>query len=376
MKILSYESNTGEANLKFYPINFGVNNLIVGASGCGKTRLLNTIFNGAVMALRSDKFFVGYWKYKFEHKDVRYIWEVRTNNDSSDNQGRFVLETLSTVNDNGDETFIFNRIDDEITFEGKQVPKLTNRQSCIYLFKEEPSIKPVFEGMSSIMRRNFSGSDLADESLFQKLPNSTLKRVEKSKKLFEIFESSLNVSCKLFLLKKVFNKRFLSVKSEFMSIFPFVKEFDIVDGEEFGVNLTGNVPTIAIKESFNNSWFPISQISSGMKKVILMLVDLQTLPEWGGVYIVDEYENSLGINAINFFPSSLANTDSGSQLIITSHHPYLISNFPVKDWILVYREGENVKNIAGLELEKKFGKSKQNSFTQLINDEYYSEGIS
>ena len=44
------------------------------------------------------------------------------------------------------------------------------------------------------------------------------------------------------------------------------------------------------------------------------------LPEEGCVYLIDEYENSLGVNAINFFPSVLFEAASKSQFIITSHH--------------------------------------------------------
>ncbi len=36
-----------------------------------------------------------------------------------------------------------------------------------------------------------------------------------------------------------------------------------------------------------------------MQKVLLILTDVFILPE-GGVYIIDEYENSLGLNAIDF----------------------------------------------------------------------------
>ncbi|MCK4818138.1 ATP-binding protein, partial [bacterium] len=131
----------------------------------------------------------------------------------------------------------------------------------------------------------------------------------------------------------------------------------------------------AIKEKGMKKWIPAQQLSSGMKKVLLILTDLFILPEDGKVYLIDEYENSLGINAINFFPSVLFDVDSPSQFILTSHHPYLIGKIPVKNWIVLHRKKSRVLVKQGKELEERFGKSKQKAFIQLINDPFYSEGV-
>ena len=112
-----------------------------------------------------------------------------------------------------------------------------------------------------------------------------------------------------------------------------------------------------------------------MQKVLLILTDVFTLPKDGGIYLIDEYENSLGINAINFFPSVFSEAETDSQFIITSHHPYIIGNVPVRDWIILHRNGINVIVKEGRELEEKFGKSKQAAFFQLINDPFYTEGV-
>ena len=112
-----------------------------------------------------------------------------------------------------------------------------------------------------------------------------------------------------------------------------------------------------------------------MKKVLLILSDIFILPKEGCIYLIDEYENSLGVNAINFFPSVLYEAAEKSQFIITSHHPYIIGNVPVKDWTILYRKGNIVYVKQGDELEEKFGKSKQKAFIQLINDPFYIEGV-
>ena len=110
-----------------------------------------------------------------------------------------------------------------------------------------------------------------------------------------------------------------------------------------------------------------------MQKVLLIITDIQMLPN-GGVYLIDEYENSLGLNAIEFLPTYLLELEKDMQLFITSHHPYIINKFPVKNWYVFHRTGYEVKIKYGEELVTRFGISKQQAFTKLINDPFYTEG--
>ncbi len=90
--------------------------------------------------------------------------------------------------------------------------------------------------------------------------------------------------------------------------------------------------------------------------------------------MIDEYENSLGVNAIDFLPSMLLEYKSNEQFFITSHHPYLINQMPISSWYVLHREGAIVEIKFGEELEKRYGKSKQQAFIQLMNDSFYNTG--
>ncbi len=63
------------------------------------------------------------------------------------------------------------------------------------------------------------------------------------------------------------------------------------------------------------------------------------------------------------------------QFIMTSHHPYIINNIDISSWKVFYRNGLDVEILNGESLKKKFLSSKQEHFTQLINNKFYSEGI-
>ena len=376
MRIISYEAGGETKNeLKFSKMNFGKMNLIVGDSATGKTRLLNTIFNGAIFVVRKEhKLFLGYWDMILEHSSNQYHWVMETAKSEGDEEGKIVKEHLSIIE--GDtKNVLVERTYDSFIYKGDELPKLSPRESSISLLQDEDLIKPLYKGLSLIMRRNFSGPSLQEETSYQTVPQNFLKKIKKTKDLYDLFSSNLNLSCILYILSEIFNDIYEKVCSQFKAIFPFVTDVKILEADRFGFHFPGIVPIFALKEKFHNKWIQLNEFSAGMTKVLLILTDIFRLPEEGVVYLIDEYENSLGISAINFFPNVLFESESPSQFIITSHHPYIIGNVPVKDWIILHRKGNNVLIKQGNELEKRFSKSKQKAFIQLINDPFYSEGV-
>ena len=89
--------------------------------------------------------------------------------------------------------------------------------------------------------------------------------------------------------------------------------------------------------------------------------------------LIDEFENSLGINCIDELTSSIVSSDRNLQFIITSHHPYIINNIDISHWKLVTRNGGVV---TATDAEKfGIGKSKHQAFTQLLNLDAYTDGV-
>lgn len=376
MKILSYEASGGdsEGDIHFKKMSFGTINLIIGNTATGKTRLLNTLFNGARLITHKDRFYVGSWDITFKHNSLKYRWVIETRR-SEDNGKGYVYEEQLIKYEDDNETILVKRSSNSFVFNGEELPKLSHRETSISLLQEEELIKPVYQAFSSIMRRDFSGPDLQNVTSWQTLPPKLLHKIEETRSLKDLFEADLALSCKLLILSKFFKEIYDNICDEFINTFPFISEVKIFEADQFDVYYPGHVPVFSLKEKDINKWIPLHQFSSGMKKVLLILCDVFTLPEEGYVYLIDEYENSLGINAINFFPTVLLEAPQESQFIITSHHPYIIGNVPVKDWIVFHRKGKTVEVKQGEELKDKFGKSKQKAFIQLINDPFYVEGI-
>jgi len=216
MRIISYEAG-GETKdqLEFLKINFGKMNLIVGDSATGKTRLLNTIFNAAVFVVRKEeKLFLGYWDMVLEHNSKQYHWVLETAKNEGDEEGKVVKEQLSIIE--GDTiNVLVDRTSDSFIYKGDQLPKLSPRESSISLLQDEDLIKPLYKGLSLVMRRDFSGPTLKDETSYQTVPQNFLKKIKKTRDLYDLFSANLNLSCTLYILSEVFNDIYEKVCSEF-----------------------------------------------------------------------------------------------------------------------------------------------------------------
>lgn len=94
---------------------------------------------------------------------------------------------------------------------------------------------------------------------------------------------------------------------------------------------------IYIKEKGVSHWIHQGQISSGMLKTLLHISELY-LSTQDTVILIDEFENSLGINCIDVVTELLLE-NRNMQFIITSHHPYIINNIPMEYWKIVTRRG-------------------------------------
>jgi predicted ATPase len=376
MKIISYESKSGsKSDLHFPKILFDDINLIVGGSATGKTRLLNTIFNGARMAVRKEHFFTGWWNITCEHESKRYRWEIETIAEDGGEEAKVLKETIAVIDENGTEEILLSRKEGLFSFKGDKLPKIAPKESGISLFRDEDDIRPLYDAFKLIMRRSFSGPELDQACAYIVVPQPLIKKIAKSKNIDDLFSSVLSLNGTLYILDRYFNDIFTFVSREFMNVFPFVSEIKMQNAAHFGMNFPGIVPIFSIKEHYQNDWIPLDQLSSGMKKVLLILTDICIMPRRGGIYIIDEYENSLGVNAINFFPNILFETNNSTQFIITSHHPYIIGNISPEKWIVLHRKGNKVKVMQGNEFANKFSKSKQQAFIQLINEEFYAEGV-
>jgi len=373
MKILTYEyRNVDEAGWKFSKVEFGKINLLVGDTSTGKTRLLNTLFNLGRFAVTKE-YKRGCWDVTFEQHSKIYRWLLET---ETQELGDVVIRDYIWRIEGDEEIPLVERDKSSFKFDGRDMPKLSKKQTSVSLLENEELIQPIHEGFSAILRRNFSYDALSKAASFQSIPMRLLDEIEKEKDIGKIFTGEMTLSANLFLLLKYFPSHYSAICDYYKAVFSFISEMSVLDLSDVKRSLAvpGRVPVFGIKERNVDEWVTTEGLSSGMQKVLLILTDIQLLPE-GGIYLIDEYENSLGINAIEFLPTFLLELEKDIQFLITSHHPYIINQIPVTNWYIFHRRGSEVTIKFGDELVDRFGKSKQRAFVQLINDPFFTEGV-
>ncbi|MCI0663516.1 MAG: ATP-binding protein, partial [Acidobacteria bacterium] len=131
--------------------------------------------------------------------------------------------------------------------------------------------------------------------------------------------------------------------------------------------------SLGVKEKGVEEWVLNDQISAGMLRALIHLFEI-ALAARGTVIIVDEFENSMGVNCLPQMTDHFLR-HSDLQFILTSHHPYVINNVPWRYWKLVTRAGSEVTVKDATSIPSLDSASSLEKFTQLLNLEEYTEAI-
>ncbi|MFH1195147.1 MAG: AAA family ATPase [bacterium] len=377
MRIMEYEysdnKNESGNGWTFNSVPLRKINLLVGDTGTGKTRFLYTIFNLGHSIVHKELTKTGNWKVRFSINKKEFILYLEIISDA--NEAIVIEKELLIEIVEGIDKTIISRNNSEYIYNGVELPKLPLTVTSIYLLKDEEDVKEIYLSFSKILRRMYSIYSPQIGLEYGILSFDTFNKIKKEPILDRLFFAEYNLNVKLFLLDKIFKKEFEEFKTHYLSIFKFIDDIKVIDNIGTGIfEVPGLMPAFQIKEKNVDTWIELRQLSSGMQKVLMILIDLIIFPQ-GGIYLIDEYENSLGIGAINFFPDFIMNVEKDIQIIMTSHHPYIVNRIPIENWYLFHRIGSKVKIKYGDELKTRFGKSKQQSFIQLINDSFYNQGI-
>ncbi len=377
MRITKYRlSNTSETEWNFQETTLDKVNLLVGDSGTGKTRFLNTIVNFAKQAVADKLRFSGDWDVSFDIAGVSYRWTTRIVKGKNGLPDMHVESEQLIRTDLPDEP-ILRRDTSGSFFKSEKLPKLTTDISILTLLKEEDAIHDIYNAFKAITARRFSGDELnSNFSTLRGVSPAVIASLKSTKDLQDIQEADVGFHYKMHIIKESRPTLYAELVQLYKEAFPYIEAFDVFDLQAIMdmATLPFRSPVFCIKERNIGNWIPVNDISSGMQKIFLLVLDVFLLSQ-GGVLIVDEYENSLGINAINFLPELLYRIESDCQFIITSHHPYIINSIPIESWHVFHRQGLDVRIKSGQDFKKKFGSSRQEHFIQLINDPFFNEGV-
>lgn len=373
IKTLSFEDKS--RNWHFDSLSFNDKlTLLVGASGVGKTQILNAIKKLKRVA-KGESFNGLKWNVVFDTiEGEEYIWsgefgsrnEIQLDDIVSDKKDKyaFLQEKLWKGGN-----LLIDRSQETILFNGNQIVKLPSEQSVVALLKEEPVVSPVFEGFSKIGDLTFNAVILSLSFLGKSLLEGLFSNFDS----YEVIrQSGLRTDIKLCLLYHIDKSIFQKIQNRFIKIFPQVEQIKVEVVPGISSDANGDYPVIQLKEKGVKDWILQPMISSGMLKSLLQVAELY-LCEDGAVILIDEFENSLGVNCMDELTEDLVASERNVQFIITSHHPYIINNIPYRNWKIVTRKAGTV--VVKDASDYKIGQSKHDAFIQLLQLDEFTEGV-
>jgi hypothetical protein len=382
VKITRFKFDDHGADWHLEETAFDSFNLLVGVSGVGKTRILEALRRVCRMATGS-RTSPGQieWQLGFEHEGRSYQWDGRTGAKPSAG----LLEDVSSEEDDViilqeklmpvGEVPLIERDQHGIRFRDQTMPPLADLGSAIHILKSEKELSAIRQGFLLITFSAARSSRIAIvngklddanelKTLTQDVPLELVYVTLKQHRLTPIMSA--------YFLQVVYPEKFSEIKDEFLDIFSSLTdmrvELSVLPGDEERHSLQ-----FAIQERGSSRWIQQSEISSGMLLTLAHIFEMALAPP-GSVIVIDEFENSLGVNCMSDL-ARLISKRADCQVILTSHHPYIINTIPVDAWKLVTRKGGHVRVTSARDIPEMQSASRLEAFTRLINLPQFEEGI-
>ncbi|ALB43588.1 hypothetical protein AA650_16830 [Anabaena sp. WA102] len=365
MKIQSFKFSNNKENWHIEEVKFEDLNLLVGGSGVGKTRILKALNLICDVAKGINRNLDDLeWSINFSHLGQNYRWELKSSstknkemflNVNESEQPEIVYEKLVRYDDNS-ELEILLRTDLYSKFNNEKLPKLKRTESAITLLSEEDLIIPVRKAFERLI---FNFETRQQSMIGLGFNFSKILEIQNYKEFVADFPPVL----KAFYLQKVFTDVFNEIKERYIDVFPEVKDVRVSSKRD---SYGDFMLFLEIQENGLEDWIPQERISSGMFRTLIFLIEVITAPE-ESVILIDEFENSLGINCMAELTDFILDKSPDVQFILTSHHPYIINNIPWKTWQIVSKSGNKVKVRKSLNIPELNTASSLDKFTQLVN---------
>lgn len=387
MSISSFSFKNHLRGWELNQVSFDDFNLLVGISGAGKTQILRSLQSVCQAGLQGIRGLNACsWALELSILGDRYKWSAEVS--SKGENPHFVTEAITK---NGNQALI-QRNKESFVFKGDDLPKLKNTESAITLLRDEPLLMPIYKALSRFLFSNeipvppfLSEINFFDTGrmILGPFPDN-LEEIAKLRAeattLIALRERTDDLLLRrAFVLQEEFVEEFERIKEDYRDIFPTVSNLKIGLVEELAPTLAKQFSHFAesfvlgIKETGVQGWIVGGQISAGMQRTLVHLLEIALAPA-GTVIVVDEFENSLGVNCLaQVTDHFLRRTDL--QFILTSHHPYVINNIPYRYWKLVSRTGSTVSVTNATDIQAINTKSSHDRFMLLLNSKEYQEGV-
>lgn len=363
-------------------------NLLVGLSGVGKTRILDSLRAVRHAGIFDTRYVNGcQWRLEFASEGMTFLWTAETSHlpsrahrlflapDEERSNGThpyFIRECI--VRDDGE--VLVERSADEFRFGSTLLPKLKNTESAITLLRDEATIAPLNRALRQMIFSPFADANLV--ALHD--PSELINLPQQYQDLHTLREdTTIPILLKSYILQEQHPAEFERIKSDYSAIFDTVVDIKLAQLSEFEPKAKPNGSsatdwlTVGIQELGVKGWISLD-LSSGMRRTFIHLMELAMAPR-GSLIVIDDLENSLGVNCLDEIVARMLARANELQFLLTSHHPYVINNIPSKYWKIVTRNGSTVTVLDEATIPALQTASRHEKFLLLMNLPQYEEGI-
>jgi predicted ATPase len=300
MKIQSLYFKNGYLGWEISRIKFQNLNLLVGLSGAGKSQIISALWHLRSIALGQTMNNVE-WDIRFSIGEEEYVWKgsfATTNFDT-----KHKIKTESIRDSSG--AYIERRADGLIDIKNHLVfgTQTTTRSTT-----PEGLLFQIYNSVdTALIVNHFKMMNLRDHTESQA----------------DIFTG------------------FYSLRFRYASISR--RLFTYLNVEQPNKDTEGGHIAYKIKINGQRKFIPHRNIASGMLRAFNIIADLY-LSNLETVFLVDEFENSLGHNCLPNLEKLLLEHSIASQFILTSHHPDIINKISKDNWIIIERTNGAIHN--------------------------------
>ncbi|MFV9067309.1 AAA family ATPase [Serratia fonticola] len=365
-------------NITVNNIKFGRKNFFVGVSGAGKSTILNGIIT-LVNIAKGGSSPADTWNIKFTDNTGRLIeWSGRFSKKNEISEDKKLVAELLEEKLVIDEVTVFTKKNKSFKLNDIDFPIIEESKSNFYLLRNHELIKAAHASITSII---YSGSLESKSGSLTSIPIITASYEDEVKKLLSTERNSIKNLPSLGRMVDSKQRIIFSCKydrdtfDDFMfiytSVFPSVREISVKQVRNIAntSSSTDNKGYVIQLKMDDGTLVEQGAISSGMFKTMTILADI-IMSSDDSVILMDEIENSLGINCLQEVLNELILSDK--QIIITTHHPKIINKAPIKSWKIVSRSG-GVITAHEADSIKSTG-NHHDPFFQLINSDIYKNG--
>jgi hypothetical protein len=359
-------------------------NLIVGLSGVGKTMTLRALAQVAAAAHGGS------------HRLTHHRWSISTQTPSGvttwaaetapgegldlpamspranaiaarSPRARFIYERLSNAHGT-----IAERQGDQVSFNGQHL-RIKDDESLVSLLREEEvlafahPLSVIIISEASHRMISVRGGDWLRSALER---HQTLDSLRADRDLMLVERA--------YILKLKHPDAFEQIKRQYQDIFESVEDVDVGFFDQAPANpnapLAGQWLDLAIRERHVKPLISSLDMSSGMARTLGHLLELTLAPD-GATILIDEFENSLGVNCLDAITDLIKDRAGRLQFIATSHHPQIINGIPRDWWLIMRRHGSSVFTQRAQDIPRLATASRLDAFTLLMNAPEYAEGI-